>query len=382
MGMTPKERTFAAFNHQPTDRVPVFHAGFSSRAASYALGRDAFVGGGIQQWRESKALWEGADSHADFLERSRRDAFDLTRVLNQDMVRTSYWRYNVKPTKKIDTFTYLYGDPDGDYRVMQLDPETELYQVIDASPSPELTMEDLERQVEASEASLPDFTPKPEHYPEEIAAMEVFPDRAVRGGGLGLNIDYRCSAWLEAIALRPDLVARIFDVQAERAVRTVKVQKELGLLLLAGGGDFASNKGPFYSPKFFHEVTLPRWQKIVDACHAEGCYALFASDGDLWSVADDLFGATGMDGFFEIDRVAGMDLRRLRERFPHLTLKGGISSQVLHTGMKEQVIAETLDAMQTAKECGSILVGCSNQIVSQTPPENFWAMVETIDANR
>ncbi len=380
--MTSKERAMAAFDHRPTDRVPVFHAGFSSRAASLALGREAYVGGGIQQWREARALWDGPDAHAEYVERSRRDAFDLTRVLDQDLVRTAYWRMAQRPARKIDERTYLYGDPDGDYRVMQVDPETELYQVIDESPRPEPTMEDLEREAEREEEALARSRPGSGGYETEREAMAAFPDREVRGGGLGLNIDYKRPIWLEAIALRPDLVARHFDAQAERAVRSVQPQKAVGLRLLAGGGDFASNKGPFYSPRFFHEVTLPRWKKIVDECHRHGCYALFASDGDLWPVADDLFGATGMDGFFEIDGRAGMDLRRLRERFPDLTLMGGVSSHTLHTGTPEQVIAETLDAIQAAKEFGSILVGCSNQVVSQTPPENFWAMVKTIDENR
>lgn len=380
--MTPKERVMAAFDHRPTDRFPVFHAGFSSHVASDVLGREAYVGGGIQQWREARALWDGPDAHAEFLQRSREDAFDLTALLDQDLVRTAYWRMTEKPAKKIDDRTYLYGDPDAQYRVLRVTPETELYQVIDESPRPELTMEDLEREVERAEEALQNDRPGGRGYETERAAMEAFPDRAVRGGGTSLNIDYKRPIWLEAIALRPDLVARTFDVQAQRAIRSVKAQKDIGLRLLAGGGDFASNKGPFYSPKFFHEVTLPRWERIVDECHRHDCYCLFASDGDLWPVADDLFGATGMDGFFEIDGRAGMDLRRLRERFPHLTLMGGVSSHTLHTGTKEEVVAETLTAIQVAKECGSILVGCSNQIVAGTPPENFRAMTKTIAAHR
>ena len=383
--MTPKERTMAAFDHRPTDRVPVFHAGFSSRAASYVLGREAYVGGGIQQWREARALWDGPDAHAEYLSRSRQDAFDLTRVLDQDLVRTAYWRMAERPSKKIDERTYLYGDPGGTYRVMQADPDTELYQIIDASTGPEPTMEDLEREVEKAEEALAaakNSPPGAQGHETERAAMEVFPDRAVRGGGTSLNIDYRRPIWLEAVALRPDLVARSFDAQVERSLRSIPAQKAIGLRLLAGGGDFASNKGPFYSPKFFHEVTLPRWKRIVDECHRHECYCLFASDGDLWLVADDLFGATGMDGFFEIDGRAGMDLRGLRARFPHLTLMGGISSHTLHTGTPEQVEAETLDAIQAARDCGSILVGCSNQVVSQTPPENLLAMVRTLEENR
>ncbi|MBM4039196.1 MAG: hypothetical protein FJ290_11850 [Planctomycetes bacterium] len=44
---------------------------FSSRVASAVLGRpDACVGGGVNQYYESRALWEGAEAHAEFVERA------------------------------------------------------------------------------------------------------------------------------------------------------------------------------------------------------------------------------------------------------------------------------------------------------------------------
>ena len=213
--------------------------------------------------------------------------------------------------------------------------------------------------------------------------MRVFPDREVRGRGAGINIDYKRPIWLEAIVLRPDLVERVFDVQAERALRSQGPQTEIGVRIFAGGGDFASNKGPFYSPAFFKTAVLPRLQRVTRAYHEVGGFLAYASDGNLWPVAEDLFGAAEMDGFYEIDGRAGMDLRRLRASFPDLTLMGGgINSQTLHIGSRDEVVAETRSAMEVAKELGSILVGSSNQIVAQTPAENIEAMVETIEALR
>ena len=58
--MTGKERVLAAFAKRPTDKVPIYQAGFSAKAASYVLKRAAYVGGGRQQWREATALWAGA----------------------------------------------------------------------------------------------------------------------------------------------------------------------------------------------------------------------------------------------------------------------------------------------------------------------------------
>jgi len=123
---------------------------------------------------------------------------------------------------------------------------------------------------------------------------------------------------------------------------------------------------------------LPRLRKITDACHKHGIYYLFASDGNLWPVAEDLFGNSGVDGFYEIDGRAGMDLGRLRERFPNLTLIGNISSQTLHTGTMEEVLRETMTCLEEAKKSRGIIVGVSNAIVAGTPEENIWAMVETM----
>ena len=169
---------------------------------------------------------------------------------------------------------------------------------------------------------------------------------------------------------------------AAQAAKVAALMARHGFRFLMGGGDFASKNGPFYSPKAFHEIMLPGLTKLSEACHAAGAFHMFASDGDLWPVADDLFGASGVDCFYEIDRRCGMDLALLRQRFPHLTLMGGIASETLHIGAKEDVIEETRSALRVAKDMGSIIVGCSNQIVGPTPISNFWAMMEVLHGER
>ena len=71
--MTGKERVRAVMQGKATDKVPVMHISFSSRIASELLGRQAYVGGAMQQWREAAALWKGPDAHVEFVERSITD---------------------------------------------------------------------------------------------------------------------------------------------------------------------------------------------------------------------------------------------------------------------------------------------------------------------
>ena len=107
MGMSSRERVLATFKHKQTDKVPIHNIGFSSHVASMILGREAYVGGGMQQWREAKSLWEG--THQEFIERSGKDAFDLSVELEHDILRLEYWRMSEKPTKNNCSAARLMG---------------------------------------------------------------------------------------------------------------------------------------------------------------------------------------------------------------------------------------------------------------------------------
>jgi hypothetical protein len=381
--MQPIERVQAAFAKAPTDRVPIHHIGFSSEIASVLLGREAYVGGGIQRWREVKALWQGPDAHAEFIERSFQDAIAIARLTDQDILRPDYWRYHVRPTKKLDENTYLFGQgAEENWRVLRYDPESEQAIIADYVPRAATTLEELERQVAAQEKGVRDYAPSAEDFATPIRAQQLYSRQyvvRVGAGAVGIPTE---NLWLEAAALRPDLVERHLDIQAERAARQIPFLARQGFRYIWGGGDFAGNDGPMYSPRVFHNLVLPRLRRIVEMCHQAGVQYLFASDGNLWSVADDLFGRSGVDGYFEIDLLAGMELRRLRERFLNMTLVGNISSHTVHRSTRAEVIAQTRACLEEAKQLRGVIVGVSNYFVPGTPVGNVEAVLETIREHR
>ncbi|KYH41659.1 MAG: hypothetical protein AYL32_003590 [Candidatus Bathyarchaeota archaeon B26-2] len=379
--MTPKERVLATFEGEPTDKVPVHHVGFSSKAAQMILGREAYVGFGIQRWREARALWEGEEAHRRFLERSLRDAYELAEATDQDILRLQYWRLKERPTRKVDDYTFFYGDPEGAWRLMKFHPSFELYGVVDQHPKERTTFESIKETVFEMEEML-DEAPSTPDISEERNLIETFGDRyAVRVHGGFLQVPLK-STWLAAVVAKPNLIARYLDVQTELALRRIRALADAGAKFIFGGGDMAGNDGPFYSPKAFRELMVPRLRIIAEECHKYGMYYLFASDGNLWPIADDLFGRTGVDGYYEIDRRAGMDLAKLRRRFPELVLVGNISSHTLSEGTREEVIRETLSCLREAKRSRGIIVGVSNCVLPSTPEENVKAMIETIRRNR
>jgi len=378
--LTPAERVIATFEKRKLDRIAIYHSGFSSRVGSGLLGRECYSGGGINQWREATALWNGPDAHAEFVAHTTQDARDLAKVAHCDLIRIGYWRMAAKPAKKIDEHTFFYGDPDGDYSVRQLDPVTELYQEIEKrdSAAPR-TMEDIESIVVASEKALDRYQPGPESFRAQFEAREYFgPDYEIPSMGYGLAVSNRDLLWIEAVAARPDLVERHLECQCVRQCRIIEAQKDMPFRIIMGGGDFCGKHGPNYSPKFFHEVMMPRLKRMSDTAHKYGKYTVFATDGNVWPVADDLFDAAGTDGFHEIDRLAGMDHWRLRERHPKLTCFGNISTITLHLGTKDDVIRECRDNAEAALQLGGVLCGVSNQVVPLAPIENVITMIETL----
>ncbi len=376
--MTSYERVFKTFKHQKVDKVPMYHIGFSSKIASLLLGHEAYIGGGVQQWREANALWEGEEVHKEFLQRSFQDALEIAEILDMDIVRLTYWRLPIKPTKKIDEYTFLYGDKNN-WHIRKFNPITETFEVIEQyPPKEEISIEDIEDDLEEKEKEIEKYNPTSKDFSDILIALKLLKEkRAIRvnAGGLQIPLD---KVWLEAIYLRPDLVEKYLNIQVERAIKDITYLSTTGVKFIFGGGDLASNEGPIYSPNVFKRFLLPAIKKVTEMCHKLGMFYLFGSDGNLWPIGKELFEDSGVDGYYEIDRRAGMSLKKLRIQFPNLTLIGNISSHTLHTGSKVEVVEETLDCIETAKEFGGIIIGCSNYIVPQTPIENVLAMVETI----
>ncbi len=378
--MTSKERVRAVMEGRAPDRTPVSHISVSSRVATHILGRDAYVGGGMNQWREAVALWNGPDAHAEFVERTNRDSVDLALALEHDVVRTGYWRYTRKPAARLDEFTFRYeSDGGARWEIMRFEPETELYNAVTQSPRPELMLDGLDALVERAEQGADNYRASTDYFPDVFYALErVGDEREVRGPGVGTSIPVNEPAWLEATLLRPDLVGRYLDTQVTTSIKNIELLAPLGITLFFGGGDFASNLGPMYSPCVFHDLMLPRLKRISDACHRAGAYHLFGTDGNVWPVAEDLYGNSGIDGHYELDRRAGMDILRIHERYPHIAMVGNISSHTLHTGTPAEVEAETRACLDEARRTNKVIAGCSNIIVPETPLKNVEVMLRTV----
>jgi len=375
--MTSRERVRLVFQHQEPDRVPVYDQTVCSRVASEVMGRRVRTGGGLIRFEETSARWEGEEAWQEYVAQLFDDVSDMIRELDFDLVGIP-WRCAWKPSAKLDDFTFRYEDPSlGWWTIYHYDAASDVYDEVDSAVRSE-GIPAIERQVAQMEREAAGAQPpSPESYEQLLyVARRAGGGCYLKSGEGGLMIPPGAE-WLEACATRPDLVERYLDCHVKQALLAIPVAAQVGVDCLWAGGDLASSKGPLYSPAMFRRFLRPRLQQLTEAAHAHGLVYLFRTDGNVWSIAEDLFVNSGIDGYGEIDIDAGMDLPEMKRRFPHLTLWGGMScGQLLSFGTPQMVREEVQRVMEACKPGGGLIFGSSNSVHVGVPTENFVAMQE------
>jgi hypothetical protein len=144
----------------------------------------------------------------------------------------------------------------------------------------------------------------------------------------------------------PDLLEEWLDARNQAELRRVAAIANPDLMpIVLVADDIAFRTGPLFSPDWLRRYWIPCLKRLIDAWHTHDTLCLFHSDGNLWRIMDDLV-AAGIDGLNPIEVVAGMTVKEVRQRYPHLFLAGGIDvSQLLVNGSPEEVRAACLGAI-------------------------------------
>ena len=377
--MTSKERVGKVFAHQIPDKVPIFEQLIVSKVASKILGRHVYTGGGefsrdmIEAQMENRRDW--------IVKRHMEDVIELYQKLDMDIVPVGLIPGKEKPDslpKKLDGNTYCYGDQSDkeNHTIVKFDTVSgQLFTPDDSTLNQ--SIEDLESTEEDLRNSLTEeitFDPDKWEMVDEVVKRLGGEKSICIGQAMVIPIQ---SAWLQAALLRPDLVELHLDNGLHHALAYVEEAAKHGIDFINGGGDLADTKGPVYSPKIFREIVLPRFQKLVEHCHKLGLPYIFRTDGNVWPIAEDLFVTSGVDGFGEIQPTAGMDLTRLKEKFPNLILWGNLDcGDTLINGSKERIGKEVKECFNKGKPGGNYIFGSSNSIHWGVPAENFLLMRE------
>jgi hypothetical protein len=197
--------------------------------------------------------------------------------------------------------------------------------------------------------------------------------------GVGLTemywwLDWEAFSYL--MADDPDLVEEWLEARTRAEIRRAHCIGDPSQIPIAlTYDDIAYKNTTLLSPRWLRRYWVPRLERLVAAWHEQGCKCLFHSDGNLYPVLDDLV-SVGIDGLNPIEVAAGMTVREVRRRHPHLFLTGGVDvSELLARGTPEQVYAAAKENIEATGGVG-YLMGSSTELDWEIPAENVIAMID------
>lgn len=378
--MNSKERVRLAFAHQEADRVPIFELTIDNPTASFVLGRPTLCGfgGRARGVAQNEALLAG---RIEAYHRQRvADEIALWRALDLDVYANAYpIPRNPLIPEQVGEHIWRFDDPDtGRWSVCHYSPESDTYDEVDSSLRVGGLVE-LARLTESMEASEPDLE-EWDFTPVETFVRELGQDRFVMGVAdveIGSTFCW-AEHFLVGLITAPDLIHRYLDARLRITLLLLEGMLERGVDGVHGGYDWASARGPMFSPRHFEEFVFPRLQKITDLCHSYGVPYVKHTDGNVNSLLGGMIKA-GVDGFHAIEPRAGMDIAQLKREYgERLTLLGNVDcSTVLVDGPLEAVRAQTGQVIRAAAPGGGFLLSTSNSVHPGVRPAYYLAMLDT-----
>ncbi len=175
----------------------------------------------------------------------------------------------------------------------------------------------------------------------------------------------------------PDILHRQIEHRFEKLLQAIE-HSDLpdDVLVIDETCDMAFKSGLLFPPDFLRKSFIPGYTRFCEALHRKGRKVLFHSDGNLWSILDDLVEA-GIDLFHPVEPLAGMDPAEVHRRYPDLILCGTIDvSQLLPFGTEQEIIDQVVCNIEATE--GRIMVGSSTEISNGVPLKNYLALHETV----
>ena len=125
--------------------------------------------------------------------------------------------------------------------------------------------------------------------------------------------------------------------------------------------DMSYNHGPMISKGQFDEFMAPYYVQVVPKLKERGIHVLVDSDGDVerlipWQES------VGIEGILPLERMAGVDVNRIRREHPNWKMIGAFDKMVMHRG--EAAIREEFERLMPVMRSGRYIPSVDHQ----TPP--------------
>jgi len=186
---------------------------------------------------------------------------------------------------------------------------------------------------------------------------------------------------LELMALNPSVLGNLLDKITDYKVAVAKRMVEFDIDAGHMGDDLGTQVGPFFSPKLFDELILPRYERLWSVYKDAGKMMSMHSCGKIVDFLPRLVDL-GLDLLEPVQPCNNNDY--LKSTFgDRLTFWGGIDTQqLLPYGTPDEVRADAKRVIRTLGKGGGYVIAPSQEIMNDVPLDNIVALLETIKEER
>jgi uroporphyrinogen decarboxylase len=180
----------------------------------------------------------------------------------------------------------------------------------------------------------------------------------------------------------PDLADAILDIPYQYHLAAAKRLVALGVDMVWTGDDVGMQTGMLISPRTWRRFLKPRLADFFAALKAINPQVKLAyhSDGNILPIIPDLI-EIGLDVLNPIQPACINPAQVKRDYGDKLCFWGSMDEQhTLPFGSPEDVRREVLTRLETLGRNGGLILGPTHHVQLDTPMENFWAMVNTINS--
>lgn len=365
--MLPKARMIAALEHREPDRVPVGELASDFEMTERILGRPTYY---RSKWREYVAEWEGR--HDEVAYSYGHDIVELARALEWDFVVVPLVPGRRAPAKIPEMLDqYKWRDQSG--KIWQYSPETGGHAML--LEAPPMSIDDIVVPAVPAVSELDESRLEPLAY----VVKELGGTHLIVGRVPEVTFPWDKTVGMEEFLVRmvtePEFIVKATEAYVNPVLPWIDAMCDLGVDAIIECSDYCGNDGPLMGARCFRQFILPGLAEMARITHAQGKYFLKHTDGDTWTILDDLV-AIGVKGWQGIQPSIGMELKRLKEKYGgRLCLFGGVNNETLIAGTEQEVTEEVRQAFRDAAAGGGYVLTSGNTLQIGTKYENYMAML-------
>ena len=140
--------------------------------------------------------------------------------------------------------------------------------------------------------------------------------------------------------------------------------------------DMSYNHGPMLSYGLFKEFIMPYYRQVIPQIKKYNVNVLIDSDGDITSMIPWMAEA-GIEGVYPLEKQAGVDVVKIRQKYPHFLMMGGYDKMVMSQG--EAAMRTEFERLLPVMQSGGYIPSVDHQTPPGVSLENYQIYLRLFD---